>query len=66
MQSVLTPTRLNHSRTAVAYRVTRYGARLAKDDQVRRAVIVLFTVAFLAAAVAGLFGAFINKAAPLH
>jgi hypothetical protein len=51
--------------TAVAYMVTRYGARLAKDEQVRRAVIVLFTIAFLAAAVAGLFGAFINKAAPV-
>jgi hypothetical protein len=43
--------------------VTRYGARLAKEDQVRRAVIVLFTVAFFAAAVASLFGAFSNKAA---
>jgi hypothetical protein len=52
--------------TAVAYMVTRYGVRLAKDDQVRRAVIVLFSVAFFAAAVAGLFGAFINKAAPIH
>ncbi len=52
--------------TAVAYMVTRYGARLVKDDQVRRAVIVLFTIAFLSAAVAGLFGAFINKVAPIH
>lgn len=52
--------------TAVAYMVTRYGAKLAKDAEVRRAVIVLFTVAFLTAAVAGLFGAFINKAAPIH
>jgi len=52
--------------TGVAYMVTRYGARLAKDAQVRRAVIVLFSVAFFAAAVAGLFGAFINKAAPIH
>jgi len=51
--------------TAVAYMVTRYGARLAEDDQVRKAVIVLFTLAFIAAAVAGLFGAFINKAAPV-
>ena len=42
-----------------------YGARLAKDEQVRRAVIVLFTLAFFTAAVAGLFGAFINKAAPV-
>jgi hypothetical protein len=52
--------------TAVAYMVTRYGVRLAKDDQVRRAVIVLFSVAFFAAAAAGLFGALINKAAPVH
>lgn len=52
--------------TAVAYMVTRYGIRLAKDNQVRRAVIVLFSVAFFAAAIAGLFGAFINKAAPVH
>jgi len=52
--------------TAVAYMVTRYGARLAKDNQVRRAVIVLFTIAFMTAAVAGLFGALINKAAPVH
>ncbi len=51
--------------TAVAYIVTKYGARLAKDDEVRKAVIVLFTIAFFAAAVAGLFGAFINKAAPI-
>jgi hypothetical protein len=51
--------------TAVAYMVTRYGARLAEDEQVRKAVIVLFTLAFIAAAVAGLFGAFINKAAPV-
>jgi len=52
--------------TAVAYMVTRYGARLAKDKQLHSAVIVLFSVAFFAAAVAGLFGAFINKAAPIH
>src|SRR4030042_2658501 len=52
--------------TAVAFMVTRYGARLAKDDQVRRAVIVLFSLAFFCAAAAGLFGAFINKAAPIH
>jgi hypothetical protein len=50
----------------VAYMVACYGVRLAKDNQVRRAVIVLFSVAFFAAAVAGLFGAFINKAAPIH
>jgi len=52
--------------TAVAYMVTRYGTKLAKDEQVRHAIIVLFTIAFLTAAVAGIFGAFINKAAPIH
>ncbi len=51
--------------TAVAYLVTKYGASLAKNDEIRRAVIVLFSLAFLTAAVAGLFGAFINKAAPV-
>jgi hypothetical protein len=52
--------------TAVAYMVTKYGPRLAKNDQVRRAIIIIFTIAFLTAAVAGLFGAFINKAAPIR
>jgi len=52
--------------TAVAYMVTKYGDKLAEDAEVRRAVIVLLTIAFLTAAVAGLFGAFINKAAPIH
>ncbi len=51
--------------TAVAYMVTCYGAKLAKDEEMRRAVIILFTIAFLTAAAAGLFGAFINKAAPV-
>ena len=51
--------------TAVAYMVTRYGARLAKDDQVRRAVIVLFSLAFFCAAAAGLLAS-ISKAAPIH
>jgi hypothetical protein len=38
--------------------------RLAKDDKMRRAVIVLFSIAFFCAAAAGLFGAFINKSRP--
>jgi hypothetical protein len=52
--------------TAVACMVTRYGAKLAKDDEARKAIIILFSIAFFTAAVAGLFGAFINKAAPIH
>lgn len=51
--------------TAVAFIVWRYGERLADDPQLRRAVMVLFVLAFLAAAVAGLFGAFITKTAPI-
>lgn len=50
--------------TAVAWVVSRYGARLAEDRDMRRLLIVLFVVAFATAAVAGLFGAFINKVAP--
>ncbi len=29
-------------------------------------MIVLFSIAFFTAAAAGMFGAFINKAAPIH
>src|SRR5829696_6494515 len=51
--------------TAVAYVVLRYGLRLSEVPEVRRAMIVLFTLAFIAAGIAGLFGAFIAKAAPI-
>jgi len=52
--------------TTVAYVVVRYGPRLANDSRVRNAMMTLFTLAFLAAAAAGLFGAFINKVAPIR
>jgi hypothetical protein len=52
--------------TAVAFVVLRCGLKLADDPPLRRACIVLFTIAFLAAAVAGVFGAFITKAAPIY
>ena len=51
--------------TAVAYVVLRYGLRLSEAPEVRRAMIVLFSLAFIAAGVAGLFGALITKVAPL-
>ena len=51
--------------TAVAYIVMRYGASLATNDSLRRAVMILFTLAFVIAAIAGIYGAFIAKAAPL-
>ncbi len=52
--------------TAVAFLVTYYGARLVREERMRRLALVLFTTAFFAAGVAGLFGAFINKAAPIR
>lgn len=50
--------------TTVAFIVIKYGPRLAKDEKLRKVTTVLFTVSFLSAVVAGLFGALINKVAP--
>ena len=52
--------------TAAAFIVTYYGIRLAEKNQLRKAALVLFTVTFLAAAIAGSFGAFLNKIAPIQ
>jgi hypothetical protein len=52
--------------TAVAFVVFRYGLKLAAYPKVRAALITLFVLAFSTAAVAGLFGALITKAAPVH
>ncbi|MBI4612668.1 MAG: hypothetical protein HY720_03570 [Planctomycetes bacterium] len=51
--------------TAAAMLVLYYREELARKDDLRRATIALFVLAFAAAAVAGLFGAFINKVAPI-
>jgi len=50
--------------TAVAYVVTRYRQQVVESATLRRALLVLYAVSFSCAAVAGLFGALINKAAP--
>jgi hypothetical protein len=50
--------------TAVAYVVTHHGRRITTDHALRRMLIFFCTIAFFSAAVAGLFGALINKAAP--
>jgi hypothetical protein len=50
--------------TSVAIVVFYYGRQLVKEPAIRRALMVLFTLAFAAAAIAGVFGAFINKVAP--
>ncbi len=52
--------------TAVAFLITVYGRRLAEDLRLRRAVLFLYTIAFFSAAVAGVLGALINKAAPVR
>ena len=52
--------------TAVALMVTYYGSRLATNDRVRWALTAMFMVAFLAAVIAGLFGALVTKVAPVE
>lgn len=52
--------------TVVAFAVTYYGPSLAKKVGERRALMIFFTVAFATAAIAGVFGAFINKVAPVR
>jgi hypothetical protein len=52
--------------TAVAFVVWQYGRDLVNRPELRRALIWLFTLSFVAAGVAGLFGAFLNKIAPIR
>jgi len=51
--------------TVVAFIVVYYGTTLIRHDRARRTAITLFVLAFLLAAVAGAFGAFITKSAPV-
>ena len=52
--------------TAAAFLVTYYGARLVEKRHIRQTALIFFTVAFAAAAIAGIFGAFLNKVAPIR
>lgn len=52
--------------TMVAYVFIRYGRELSNHKQLRAAVLSFAAVSFLAAGVAGLFGAMINKYAPVQ
>lgn len=52
--------------TAVAFVVSYYGVRLVKHNTMRWLLIGLFVAAFFSAGVAGVLGAFINKAAPVR
>lgn len=50
---------------AAAYLVFKYGPTLAENPKLRWMVIILFSLSFAVAAIAGLLGAFITKAAPI-
>jgi hypothetical protein len=51
--------------TAAAFLITYYGPRLVARPWARAMVIVMFVGAFAAAVVGGVFGAFLNKIAPI-
>jgi hypothetical protein len=51
--------------TVVAFIVLYYGTNLIRHERVRRTAILLLVLAFVFAAVAGAFGAFITKVAPV-
>jgi hypothetical protein len=51
--------------TAVAFIVAYYGPRLIARPWVRAMTIVMFVAAFAAAVIGGVFGAFLNKVAPI-
>ncbi|MFI4933937.1 MAG: hypothetical protein ACHP7N_04920 [Caulobacterales bacterium] len=52
--------------TMVAYVFIKYGPQLGRHRQLRNAVLGFTAAAFLATAVAGAFGAFLNKFAPVR
>ena len=55
------PSWLPRSRFGVIY----YGRRLAYEKGIRKLLMIVFLTAFATAAVAGLYGALITKAAPI-
>jgi hypothetical protein len=52
--------------TTVAFIVVYHGTQLVRHDRVRRTAMGLYVLAFAFAAVAGAFGAFITKVAPVQ
>jgi|SRR5665213_4274318 len=52
--------------TMVTYVFMKYGSSLYKQRQIRSAVLAFAIVAFVAAGIAGAFGAFLNKYAPVR
>ena len=52
--------------TMVAYVFIKYGPQLALRRRMRNAVLGFTVVAFVATGVAGMFGVFLNKSAPVR
>jgi len=52
--------------TMVAYVTMKYGRALTKPRHMRTSVLVFTVVAFIATGIAGAFGAFLNKYAPVR
>jgi hypothetical protein len=52
--------------TVAAFIVVYYGTNLIRHDRVRTTAMIVLSAAFGFAAIAGLFGALITKAAPVH
>lgn len=52
--------------TMVAFVVARYGRQLAEHRRLRNAVLIFAAASFLAAGIAGFWGAMINKYAPVR
>jgi len=52
--------------TMVGYVFMKYGSSLYRQRQIRAAVLAFTIVAFVAAGITGLFGAFLNKNAPVR
>lgn len=52
--------------TMVAYVSIKYGSDLSRHRQVRKSVLAFCAAAFIAAGIAGAFGAFLNKYAPVQ
>lgn len=51
--------------TAAAFLIAYYGPRLIGRPWLRAATVVMFVAAFAAAVIGGVFGAFLNKIAPI-
>lgn len=51
--------------TVVFFIVLKYGAQLAEERQLRNMTMVIYILAFSAAAIAGLLGALVTKVAPV-